>query len=132
MIWCDHTNTSTQTEEDAERLWNHGGPGANTAWDGTVAAVTYAEAWFAASTACVSTTLLNDVEDWSEETEHGADHVERWLRVLHTFKGTANDATIMLSADARTYVSLNAQRWQPVVTAIECLEARALEDALAN
>ena len=35
------------TVADATRLWNHGGPGANTAWDGTVAAVTYAEQYFA-------------------------------------------------------------------------------------
>ena len=35
------------TVADATRLWNHGGPGANTAWNGTVAAVTYAEQYFA-------------------------------------------------------------------------------------
>ncbi len=35
------------TVADATRLWNHGGPGANTAWNGTVAAVTYAERYFA-------------------------------------------------------------------------------------
>ena len=35
------------TVADARRLWNHGGPGANTAWDGTVDAVTYAEQYFA-------------------------------------------------------------------------------------
>ncbi len=38
------------TVADATRLWNHGGPGANTAWDGTVAAVTYAEQYFAGQT----------------------------------------------------------------------------------
>ena len=38
------------TVADAERLWNHGGPGANTAWDGTVDAVTYAEQYFAGKT----------------------------------------------------------------------------------
>ena len=35
------------TVADATRLWNHGGPGANTAWNGTVEAVTYAEQYFA-------------------------------------------------------------------------------------
>ena len=35
------------TVADARRLWNHGGPGANTAWDGTVEAMTYAEQYFA-------------------------------------------------------------------------------------
>ena len=38
------------TVADATRLWNHGGPGANTAWDGTVEAVTYAERYFAGKT----------------------------------------------------------------------------------
>ena len=38
------------TVADATRLWNHGGPGANTAWDGTVDAVTYAEQYFAGTT----------------------------------------------------------------------------------
>ena len=35
------------TVADATRIWNHGGPGANTAWNGTVEAVTYAERYFA-------------------------------------------------------------------------------------
>ena len=35
------------TVQEATRLWNHGGPGANTAWNGTVEAVTYAEQYFA-------------------------------------------------------------------------------------
>ncbi len=35
------------TVADATKIWNHGGPGANTAWDGTVEAVTYAEQYFA-------------------------------------------------------------------------------------
>ncbi len=38
------------TVADATRVWNHGGPGANTAWDGTVEAVTYAEQYFAGQT----------------------------------------------------------------------------------
>ena len=38
------------TVADATKLWNHGGPGANTAWDGTVDAVTYAEEYFAGQT----------------------------------------------------------------------------------
>ncbi len=38
------------TVADATRLWNHGGPGANTAWDSTVEAVTYAEQYFSGTT----------------------------------------------------------------------------------
>ena len=74
---------------------------------------------------CVSPELLSDVEGYAGETHEGAARVERWLRVLHTLKGTANDATIMLSAEAQTYADRGWQRWVPVVTAIECLEAAA-------
>ena len=38
------------TVADATRIWNHGGLGANTGWDGTVAAVTYAEQYFSGTT----------------------------------------------------------------------------------
>ncbi len=74
---------------------------------------------------CVSPELLSDVEGYAGETHNGAAHVERWLRVLHTLKGTANDSTIMLSAEAQTYADQGWQRWVPVVTAIACLEAGA-------
>ena len=72
---------------------------------------------------CVSPELLSDVEGYAGETHEGAAHIERWLRVLHTLKGMANDSTIMLSAEAQTYADQGWQRWVPVVTAIECLEA---------
>ncbi len=74
---------------------------------------------------CVSPELLSDVEGYAGETHEGAAHVERWLRVLHTLKGMANDSTIMLSAEAQTHADKGWQRWVPVVTAIECLEAGA-------
>ena len=38
------------TVADAQRIWDHPSPGANTAWDGTVEAVTYAEQYFAGQT----------------------------------------------------------------------------------
>ncbi|MCY4270339.1 MAG: hypothetical protein OXE80_09235 [Gammaproteobacteria bacterium] len=77
--------------------------------------------------ACVSPQLQSDVEGYSQETSGGEAHVERWLRVLHTFAGTANDATIMLPAEARTYRDKGWARWIPVVAALECLEGRATE-----
>ena len=77
--------------------------------------------------ACVSPQLQSDVEGYSQETSGGEAHVERWLRVLHTFAGTANDSTIMLPAEARTYRDKGWARWIPVVDAIECLEERAAE-----
>ena len=77
------------------------------------------------SAACVSPELLSEVRAHSGASRHPA-AVERWLRVLHTFTGAANDATIMLSAEARTYLDLGPPQWAPVVTAIQCLEARAM------
>ena len=43
----EYVNYPQVTVADATRLWNHGGPGANTAWDGTVEAVAYAGQYFA-------------------------------------------------------------------------------------
>ncbi len=80
----------------------------------------------------VSAQLLADVADRAGETHLGADHIERWLRVLHTLEGVANDATIMLPAEARALVPLDPGRWSPVAEAIERLEARAFADALGN
>ena len=75
--------------------------------------------------ACVSPQLQSDVEGYSQETSGGEAHVERWLRVLQTFSGTANDSTIMLPAEARTYRDKGWARWIPVVAALECLEEQA-------
>ena len=81
---------------------------------------------------CVSDELKADVTGWSQETvstntELQSAYVERWLRVLQTFAGTANDSTIMLPAEARTYRDKGWARWIPVVTALECLQERAAE-----
>ena len=80
----------------------------------------------------VSAQLLADVADRAGETHLGAEHVERWLRVLHTLEGAANDATIMLPAEARALIPLDPGRWGPVAEAIERLEARTFADALGN
>ncbi len=70
--------------------------------------------------------LKTRVRAWAGQTQHGQAHVERWLRVLHTFLGTANDATIMTSAEAREMAdNFSAGRWNPVVAAIQCLEEQA-------
>ncbi len=80
--------------------------------------------------ACVSDELVNDVRGYSEETvstdsELQSAYVERWLRVLQTFNGTANDATIMTPAEAQTYVDRGWVRWEPVLKAIQCLADQA-------
>ena len=78
--------------------------------------------------ACVSPQLRSDVEGYSEETWHGSAHVERWLRVLQTFSGTANDSTVITPAEAQEMAeTYSAGRWNPVVEAIKCLEQQALD-----
>ena len=73
------------------------------------------------SAACVSPALRAEVGGYAAETWQGAAHVERWLRVLQTFSGTANDATVVTLAEAQAYVNQGWQRWQPVLQAIHCL-----------
>ncbi len=80
--------------------------------------------------ACVPDELVNDVRGYSEETvstnaELQSAYVERWLRVLQTFNGTANDSTIMTPAEAQTYVDKGWVRWEPVLKAIQCLADQA-------
>ena len=79
------------------------------------------------SESCVSPQLQADVKAYSEETwRESADHVERWLRVLQTFSGTANDSTVMTPAEAQSYADNGWPRWPPVVAALQCLEIEAL------
>ena len=73
------------------------------------------------SAACVSPALRADVGGYAAETWQGAAHVERWLRVLQTFSGTANDATVVTPGEAQGYLNQGWQRWQPVLQAIHCL-----------
>ena len=80
---------------------------------------------------CVSPQLQSDVKGYSEETwRESPDHVERWLRVLQTFSGTANDSTVMTPAEAQTYADNGWPRWVPVVAALQCLEAEALNESV--
>ena len=78
--------------------------------------------------ACVSPQLRADAEAYSKETwRESADHVERWLRVLQTFSGTANDATVMTPTEAEEYVNRGWERWVPVLEALKCMEQQALD-----
>ena len=81
--------------------------------------------------ACVSPELQSNVEVYSKETWHGAAHVERWLRVLQTFSGTANDSTVMTPAEAQEMADRWSNgRWNPVVAALQCLETEALNESV--
>ena len=72
---------------------------------------------------CVSEELVADVEGYSKETwRESADHVERWLRVLETFSGTASDSRVMTPNEAEGYVNRGWPRWEPVLQALECME----------
>ena len=72
---------------------------------------------------CVSEELVADVEGYSKETWRASpDHVERWLRVLETFSGTASDSRVMTPTEAEGYVNRGWQRWEPVLEALECME----------
>ena len=78
--------------------------------------------------ACVSPALLADAKSYSEETwRESPDHVERWLRVLQTFSGTANDGTVVTPAEAEEYVNRGWERWVPVLEALKCMEQQALD-----
>ena len=80
--------------------------------------------------ACVSPQLRADAEAYSKETwRESADHVERWLRVLQTFSGTANDATVMTPTEAEEYVNRGWERWEPVLEALKCMEQQALDSS---
>ena len=80
--------------------------------------------------ACVSPQLRADAEAYSKETwRESADHVERWLRVLQTFSGTANDATVMTPTEAEEYVNRGWERWVPVLEALKCMEQQALDSS---
>ena len=71
---------------------------------------------------CVSDKLAADVDGYSKETWQGQAHVERWLRVLETFSGTASDSRVMTPTEAEGYVNRGWQRWEPVLEALECME----------
>ncbi len=125
--------TAAEAQTYADRGW--------TRWDDVVTALTDLESRLTAQAntetepepvACVSEELEDDVEGYSEEEHHGEAHVERWLRVLQTFRGAANDATVMTAAEAQTYADRGWTRWDDVVTAIQCLEEQALQQEMNN
>ena len=64
--------------------------------------------------------VIADVRSYAQETQHGYDHVLRWMRVLKTF-GALEDMTSAQAQDnADTY---SADRWDPVVDELTDLES---------
>ena len=80
--------------------------------------------------ACVSSGLQSDASGYANQTWRGPAHVERWLRVMQTFSGSASDATIVTPAEAQHYAIGGAEAWLPVAGALRCLEANSLRQAL--
>ena len=67
--------------------------------------------------------LIADVRSYMAETYNGADHVNRWKRVLEAF-GVEEYPGLepMTSDEAQTYADQGWSRWDPVVTALEAIE----------
>ncbi len=73
--------------------------------------------------ACVSHSLRETVEFHAGEAHHGDAHVDRWKTVLAAF-GDDNGYTPMTAAQAQQNANqFQASRWNPVVTALQCMEA---------
>ena len=85
-----------------------------------------------APSACVSAPLRADVERYAGETRHGQAHVDRWKKVLAAF-GDTNGYTAMTASEARQMRDqFSASRWNPVVTALHCLEGTTNTDPLVT
>ena len=63
--------------------------------------------------------LIDDVWSYARETQHGFNHVWRWMRVLKTLDAVAD----MTAAEAQEHADQHlAERWDPVVEELENLE----------
>ncbi len=70
----------------------------------------------------VDPTLIQTVQNYAAETHHGADHVDRWKRVLDAF-GVITHTSSMTAAQAQQMAdTYSANRWNPIVAALTALE----------
>ncbi len=82
--------------------------------------------------ACISPRLWSDAAGQARETWRGPAHVERWLRVMQTFSGSANDAMIVTPAEAHFHAAIGQPGWLPVADALRCMEQQALQGAISR
>ena len=75
---------------------------------------------------CDTGSLKSDIAGYIGEQADGTPHVTRWKQVLAAL-GDANGHTAMTAAEAQTYADRGWSRWDPVVTALTCLEAAAAQ-----
>ena len=88
----------------------------------STASVTVAEA----EAYTVDPALIQAVQGYAAETQHGDAHQERWNRVLAAF-GTITHANPMTAQEAQTYVDKGWNRWVPVTAALAALEQAAAQ-----
>ena len=82
----------------------------------------------APANACLAGTVLADVQGYAKETGNGDAHVTRWKQALAAF-GASNGETAMTAEEAQQHADdFWAVRWDPVVTALQCLENAANTD----
>ena len=66
--------------------------------------------------------VIADVRGYAQETQHGYDHVLRWMRALNTL-GAMDDVT---AAEAQGFAdTYSAERWDPVVAELTAMEANS-------
>ena len=85
-----------------------------------------------AATSCVSPGLRSEAAARARETWRGPVHVERWLRVVQTLSGGANDATVVTPAEANFHAAGGQPGWLPVADALRCLEQQTLYGILSR
>ena len=70
----------------------------------------------------VPQSLITTVQGYAAETHHGAEHVDRWNRVLAAFGVVQHDSP-MTAAEAQGFADrFSGARWDPVVAALTALE----------
>ena len=82
--------------------------------------------------ACLSATVLSDVQGYAQETNNGDAHVTRWKQALAGF-GARNGETEMTATAAKQHAGqFSASRWNPAVTALRCLNGPEVTVAGGN
>ena len=68
--------------------------------------------------------LVTNIHSYTAETHNGQEHVDRWHRVLEAFGVESFDnLEPMTATEAQTYADHSWDRWIPVVTELQRLEA---------
>ena len=76
----------------------------------------------------VDPALIQTVQGYAAETHYGAEHVDRWNRVLDAF-GVIQHTSSMTAAQAQEMADkYSAKRWNPIVEALTALEGANSQD----